>query len=323
MQDMHLGLKSRTIALSFVAFVGTGMCFAVYSGRNSHELERLREQNRVVTAQLLELKDNVENLKSFTSNVRSLATGELTPSQIKDQGEFNPSLNSSPEADGMISFAFGNKIGPALDALKPGKSDLEAFSENMSTIKDLNRDTDQVSRRLRTLARILRHNEDLIAKIPSIKPAVGKITSEFGIRLSPFDGMRQMHAGIDIATSVGAPVRAPADGVVTFVGDFETLGNTIVIDHGGGIMTRYGHLSRSMVKTGQKIDRGEVIAAVGNTGRSTGPHLHYEVWVKNHAVDPRDFFYDLADQPQLISKTNPSKPARNNAVGMGGGSSYR
>lgn len=322
MQDMYLGFKSRTVVTGFLALAGSAMCFAVYSGHNSHELERLREQNRVVTAQLNELQVNIDKLKSFTGHVRSLATGELTPSQIKEQDELSATLNSPAEAEGYASFAFGNNLGSTLENITPGKGDLETFSETMSTIRDLNRDANQVSRRLRTLARILRHNEELISKIPSLKPAAGRVTSEFGIRLSPFDGMRQMHAGIDIASSVGAPVRAPAEGIVTFVGDFETLGNTIVVDHGAGIMTRYGHLSRSLVKVGAKINRGEVIATVGNTGRSTGPHLHYEVWIKNNAVDPRDFFYDLNDQPTIISKSKPNKAPRSNAA-MGGGSSYR
>jgi len=113
-----------------------------------------------------------------------------------------------------------------------------------------------------------------------------ELTSTFGYRSSPFSGRRELHKGLDIATRSGTPIIAPADGLVVFAGREGGFGNMIIIDHGYGITTRYGHCSSLEVKLGQKVKRGDVIARVGNTGRSTGPHVHYEVAVNGVSVNP-------------------------------------
>ncbi|MEK7828495.1 MAG: M23 family metallopeptidase, partial [Deltaproteobacteria bacterium] len=111
----------------------------------------------------------------------------------------------------------------------------------------------------------------------------------FGYRISPFTGLRQMHEGLDIANAVGTPVFAPADGIVSKVDRENGLGKTISINHGYGIVTRYGHFSDIYVHVGKRVKRGEKVAAVGNTGRSTGPHLHYEVLVNGINVNPEKY----------------------------------
>jgi murein DD-endopeptidase MepM/ murein hydrolase activator NlpD len=126
----------------------------------------------------------------------------------------------------------------------------------------------------------------LLASTPSIRPANGWMSSRFGYRISPFTGKREMHRGIDIATKMGAPIVAPADGIVTFTGRNGGYGKTLVIKHGHGLKTKYAHLKKALVKKGQYVKRGETIALVGNSGRSTGPHLHYEVHLNKVAVDP-------------------------------------
>ncbi|RLC31784.1 MAG: M23 family peptidase, partial [Deltaproteobacteria bacterium] len=130
----------------------------------------------------------------------------------------------------------------------------------------------------------------LLASTPSIRPIDGGwITSRFDYRISPFTGLREFHHGLDIAARIGTPVMAPADGTVIFSGKKGTLGNSIIIDHGNGIITRYGHLSKCMVKRGQTVKRGDLIGKVGNTGLSTGPHLHYEVRKHGVPVDPEKY----------------------------------
>ena len=123
-------------------------------------------------------------------------------------------------------------------------------------------------------------------------PARGWVTSDFGIRLDPYTAERVMHKGLDIANSFGAPVMAPADGVVIFAGTEGGYGKVVVIDHGYGVKTRFGHLSKLEVKTGDRVKRGQVVGAVGNTGRSTGPHLHYEVRVNGIPENPRKFILE-------------------------------
>ena len=112
------------------------------------------------------------------------------------------------------------------------------------------------------------------------------------MRLDPYTSERVMHAGMDIAGPHGKEVIAPSDGTVVFAGLEGGYGNVLVIDHGYGIKTRYGHLSAVKVKAGEKVKRGQIIAALGNTGRSTGPHLHYEVRVNGIAQNPRKFLLD-------------------------------
>jgi murein DD-endopeptidase MepM/ murein hydrolase activator NlpD len=127
---------------------------------------------------------------------------------------------------------------------------------------------------------------------PAIWPTKGWLTSRFGPRISPFTGLRQFHSGIDIAGAFGTEVIAPARGRVSFVGNKGPLGRTLVIDHGYGVRTHYGHNSDVVVRVGQEVERGQVIAKMGSSGRSTGPHLHYSVEVYGKAKNPLDFIFD-------------------------------
>jgi murein DD-endopeptidase MepM/ murein hydrolase activator NlpD len=121
---------------------------------------------------------------------------------------------------------------------------------------------------------------------PNLWPVEGQVTGSFGERTDPFNGEGAFHTGVDIAAAVGQPVVAPADGVVTFADFMGGYGRAIVLEHGHGINTRYGHLSGFAVAPGQHVHRGEIIGFVGLSGRSTGPHLHYEVRINDTPVNP-------------------------------------
>jgi len=123
-------------------------------------------------------------------------------------------------------------------------------------------------------------------------PTRGWITSRFGYRTSPFTGRRQHHGGIDIATKQDTPIIAPATGRVSFVGSKGPLGNAVVLDHGYGVRTFFGHTHEIHVKIGDQVERGQLIASVGSTGRSTGPHLHYSVEVGGKSVNPMNYIFD-------------------------------
>ncbi len=124
---------------------------------------------------------------------------------------------------------------------------------------------------------------------PTIWPVMGPITGAFGERIDPFNGEGAFHSGVDISCRYGQPVLAPADGIVTYADYYNGYGRMLQIDHGNGISTRYGHLAGFAVSDGQSVRRGEVIAYVGLTGRSTGPHLHYEVRIHDTPVNPHKF----------------------------------
>ena len=144
----------------------------------------------------------------------------------------------------------------------------------------------------------------MFASIPAIKPCEGTIGANgFGMREHPILGINRMHEGIDIITDVGTNVRTSGNGIVSFIGYRGGYGLTVEVEHNSGYKTIYAHLSRSLVTEGQKVSRGKVIALTGNSGLSTGPHLHYEVHHDGIKLDPSQFFFDdLALFDQKIKK---------------------
>lgn len=166
---------------------------------------------------------------------------------------------------------------------------IKSEERRMLELKSIRKLVDLEYEGLSKLKNLLEEKEEELKYTPSILPAYGVLTSGFGYRRDPFTGRVKLHEGLDISAPIGTPVYAPADGVVTFVGMRHGYGLTIEIDHGGKYKTRYAHLSKSLVRVGQKVRRGDLIAKVGNTGRSTGPHLHYEVHVNGVPVNPRKF----------------------------------
>jgi murein DD-endopeptidase MepM/ murein hydrolase activator NlpD len=132
----------------------------------------------------------------------------------------------------------------------------------------------------------LRANKDVLESTPSVWPAGGWVTSGFGWRSSPFTARKEFHKGLDISAPAGTPIYAPSRGVVSLVERDPSYGLVLDITHGGGLSTRYGHLQRANVKQGQVVQRGDTIAFIGDSGRSTGPHLHYEVRISGVPVNP-------------------------------------
>lgn len=147
----------------------------------------------------------------------------------------------------------------------------------------------RVEREITLLFERIASQKDLLTATPSVRPTGGWLSSGFGYRTDPFTKRRKLHKGLDFAANIGTPVYAPADGVVSFAGREGSYGKIISIDHGYGLVTRFAHNSRLTVKTGQKISRWDKIAEVGTTGRSSGPHLHYEVRLNGVSVNPEKY----------------------------------
>src|SRR5262245_11319150 len=124
---------------------------------------------------------------------------------------------------------------------------------------------------------------------PNTWPVKGPITSHYGNRADPFSGDAELHLGIDISALYNAQIHSPADGIILYADRKAAYGNLIIVDHGNGLTTRYGHLSRALVKVGQKIKRGDILGLVGTTGRTTAPHLHYEVRMNDRPINPRTY----------------------------------
>jgi murein DD-endopeptidase MepM/ murein hydrolase activator NlpD len=143
-----------------------------------------------------------------------------------------------------------------------------------------------IEKHLDSVEKVIRSRTRMLASTPSIAPAMGVITDGFGPRKDPFTGLPAFHRGLDIAARRGTPIEAPADGIVVFAGHEHGYGRVIRLSHGFGYATVFGHLSKILVHPGERVHRGEIIGRVGSSGRSTGPHLHYEVHVDGKAVNP-------------------------------------
>jgi Peptidase family M23 len=164
-----------------------------------------------------------------------------------------------------------------------------------SPIGELDRLTETVMREgesLRALDRVMTRAGKVLTGLPSRWPIRGAVNSEFGNRQDPWTKAPEFHAGLDIQADSGTAVRAPAAGTVVVAGRYAEYGNAVIIDHGQDIKTLYGHLSKFVATPGQTVERGTVIAYSGNTGRSSGPHLHYEILIKGKAVNPRAYLWD-------------------------------
>jgi len=221
----------------------------------------LAQRINQITKRMVDLNEFDRKLKTMVN----LKTGE-DDSQFKGVGGSDPILLDPKHAIDKTHGALVRSMHRALDNLDHeiafGKEDKEG------------------------LFKFLENQKMLLASTPSIRPAKGWMSSGFGYRVSPFTGQKEFHRGIDLATRMGAPIVAPADGMISSITSDHGYGRIFTINHGYGVVTKYAHLKKALVKKGQYVKRGETIALVGNTGRSTGPHLHYEVHLNKVTVDP-------------------------------------
>jgi murein DD-endopeptidase MepM/ murein hydrolase activator NlpD len=177
-------------------------------------------------------------------------------------------------------------VGQPMTSLEGGPAGVMLQLEQLAAIAG------DEGQKLRALETLMARAGRMLAALPSRWPVRGPVNSEFGRRLSPWTGGAEHHGGIDIAAGLGTPVRAPAPGTVALVGPAPDFGVTVIIDHGHEIKTLFGHLQKPLVTQGQRVERGQVIALSGNTGKSSGPHLHYEITVKGQPVNPRGFLWE-------------------------------
>jgi len=191
--------------------------------------------------------------------------------------------------DDTRQVGIGGSVAPDFD-----------YKHEDETVRKLIFDLDKIEREIRLqrssfveIHRKFIENADLILHTPSLRPVEGGyVSSGFGWRPDPFTNRRTHHKGIDFCVERGTPIYVTANGKTIFAKRTPGMGKLVIIDHGYGFRTAYGHMDKIFVKNGQTVERGQKIGEVGNTGRSTGPHLHYEVHVNRKAVDPIDYLYD-------------------------------
>jgi murein DD-endopeptidase MepM/ murein hydrolase activator NlpD len=215
-----------------------------------------------------DLEKQLSQMKDFDNKIRIIANLEKGQEAVPIMGIGGPS--SSDIREKLKRENDDNGL------IKQMRNDIERLgSEAMSREESLSE-----------LEKLLLRKKEILVHTPSIWPIQGWVTSGFGFRNSPFTGLIQMHEGLDISNQVGTPVIAPADGIISDIGNDLALGKLLVISHGFGMITRYAHLNKVLVRIGQKVKRGEKIAEIGMSGKTTGPHLHYEVRLDGVPVNP-------------------------------------
>ncbi|MCP4499395.1 MAG: peptidoglycan DD-metalloendopeptidase family protein [Deltaproteobacteria bacterium] len=273
-----------------------GLCAAVlvlvvhytYVVNQVFEADELRVQNVELQDRLDEVQGKIATVEDRFAKVKSLDERLRKLTDLKDSSRFLGHQEQSPAAGGGIfKDAFAAPLGG-------NDKDTVLLQQRLydSRLSGLGHAAFEQLDSLSELVDYFNARKALLASTPSILPAHGYGTSNFGQRQDPFTGERKMHAGIDVGASVGTLVMAPASGTVIFAGRRGAYGNMIAIDHGRGIITHYGHLSRILVKVGDKVKRRMKIGEVGNTGRSTGAHLHYEVRLDGVPVNPMQYVLD-------------------------------
>jgi murein DD-endopeptidase MepM/ murein hydrolase activator NlpD len=249
---LHLGTRTVYAGLALLALValGGGVAASDYSmlARQRHEVATLHH----------DLRDRRSRLEAddqrFADIQKEIATWH--------------------EVHTRIWRPFGE--APAISAM----SDSSSSGHLLASVQD-------AGKKLRALEQVVDRSARVLAAVPQGRPVRARINSGFGRRPSPWGEGTEFHRGIDLAASPGTPVKATAPGVVSFAGKMPDYGNTIVVDHGSDIKTRFGHLHKIHIAPGDRVERGQEIAVSGNTGRSTGPHLHYELLVQGRPIDPK------------------------------------
>jgi murein DD-endopeptidase MepM/ murein hydrolase activator NlpD len=274
-------LRNGAYALGGITLVGLltfGHYFALLGSASENAV--LKEENAQLRSQILLVQEKVAHISATLDRVERFdAKLRTAVTQLQD-----------PERN----LAIGPVGSTEVEATIPGPA--PAAEANLSAlpgkISSLETEAARQEQSLRELQEYFDDQRSLLASTPSIWPARGWVTSDFGTRIDPYTAERKMHQGLDIATPHGQPVYTPSDGTVVFSGTEGGYGKVLVIDHGYGVKTRYGHLAEIFVRTGDRVARGDKVAAVGNTGRSTGPHLHYEVRVNGIPENPRKFILE-------------------------------
>lgn len=277
---------------------------ALENKRLRAENAQLKKQFTVVETKVSSLESSLERVKTFTTKLKLITNMEasdrvtrlsMNPSpepgqQVEEYEPMDQRSSSQEMIKQDVLFAQKKPVDEHKGEIVAENA--QEYGTLVVRIDKAVKETQLKEQSVIELWESLSERQSLLNATPNVKPARGWITSKFGYRMAPFTGKMTLHAGLDIAAAPGSPIYAPADGVVTFAGWDESYGKLVSIDHGYGVTSRFGHTSQMYVQVGQKINKWDVIAAVGTTGRSTGPHLHYEVRINGTPVDPANFILD-------------------------------
>jgi murein DD-endopeptidase MepM/ murein hydrolase activator NlpD len=281
---------SRSLITRAVAALAICASVAVAAGVHYFEVVADVTENKILRDENLQLRRDLKHVREKVAQIGD--TLERVEQFDKKLREIT--LLSDPErrlSIGPVSKAMDSedRDSPSARAMMTEPEDPQAFRNKLDSLSSA---AARVELRMQESYNYYEDQKSLLASTPSVWPTRGWVTSDFGNRLDPYTAERIMHKGLDIATAHGSPVIAPSDGTILFSGMEGGYGKVLVLDHGYGVKTRFAHLSELMARAGERVKRGQKIGAVGNTGRSTGPHLHYEVRVNGMPENPRKFILE-------------------------------
>jgi murein DD-endopeptidase MepM/ murein hydrolase activator NlpD len=258
-----------------LAFGGYGLFVHVDSKKDRKYIKDLRRETRTHQEQIQSIASEMDDLRQH------LARLQQTDKKIRI-------IANLPQSGGEIQVSGVGGVAPEegiQQSLQRERKEgwVRRIREQLDRLKGV---AGQQETSFVALEEQLKEKHELLSSTPSIWPTHGWMTAGFGYRQSPFTGLKEFHRGVDVATKMGTPIIAPADGMVVETGKDVDYGEVVRIQHGFGYQTFYAHLSEVVVKKGQKVHRGQMIAKVGNSGRSTGPHLHYELLIDGLPANP-------------------------------------
>ena len=301
---VHIFLASLcALFLSFFIFVTDYLALYV----DQWKLSQLKEENKEleqkfvhIDNKLKDLERKVHQISDFSKKLQLITN---SPEQVNQQAGFGKIHSSSA----IVALSSQNPLGKNPGSLSPPQKEDKGFlktdhfnnrDELEVRIERLKGKSELVKQDAWTLFTDLLEKQDILNNTPSILPVRGWVSSDFGFRNETIysDHEPYFHKGVDIASTEGNPVVSSGDGIVSRVGyDEDGYGNLVVVDHGHGLQTYYAHLAEIKTKKDKKVQRGEIIGSVGSTGRSTGPHLHYEVRIFDIPVNPDNYILDQGD----------------------------
>lgn len=305
-QKLHLSSKHlkvlRHAAIFSVTFAFLSLGFFSYFLVQLPDRGEMQRENLALRGELEKLQFHFDSLQTtvdrvhrFNQKLRALT--EVDKEFAKARGPLGQ--GGGDDFTNYTTFSFGDF------AVDSASLSLDADNHDFLPRRDrfmlerlyawagrIYRDTELESQSVEELYEVLKGRKLQLASTPSILPVRGWVTSHFGYRIDPFTGRRAFHKGMDIVARTGAPILSPAEGVVSYAGRYGSFGNTVMVFHGYGISTLYAHAEDVLVRVGQRVKRGDTLATVGSSGRSTGAHLHYEIIVNGVRVDPRKYVLD-------------------------------
>jgi len=280
----HLRIHKKTFKVGLYllgfALLSTIFFFCDYIQvrKKGFELSQLRQETQeqrskihFFSSKIEDLEKQLSKLSDFDKRIRVIANLEKGQETASHLGMGGPSPSDVREK------------------LRLEKDDKGLVRQMKIDVERLKSEATSQEESLSELEKLLQSKKEVLVHTPSVWPVMGWVTSGFGFRTNPFTGLTQMHEGLDISNRVGTPVIAVADGIVSDSGNDWAHGRIVVISHGFGLVTRYSHLSKVLVRVGQKVKRGDNIAEVGVTGKTTGPHLHYEIRLNGVPVNPMKY----------------------------------